>query len=251
MCLTPGFTCSRFSRKRSTEKSRCGSRSILLKHNQLAGTEHQRVLQRLVLALGDRGDHRAGVLTDAELRGAPQVADVLDHRAGRSPAGPSHREAQVHDVGVQVALAAEARGRVELRDGNMQGRQAVGVERALRCRPRGRRRGTPADPPSARAPGGLSCPRRARPSGSRREPPRESKSSRLARAIVSFASSTSVATFTLVLCTAPPRPRVVDRTAARRRRPSRPRHRSAGTGMPARRVSSSPRTGSSSALAPA
>ena len=48
------------------------------------GAEHVRVLERLVLALGDRGDHHLGALAEVEQRRADQVADVLDeqHRAG-------------------------------------------------------------------------------------------------------------------------------------------------------------------------
>ena len=46
--------------------------------------------------------------------------------------------------------------------------------------------------------------------------PARSKSARLARAIVSFASSTSVATLTLVRCIAPPPPRSNSRKAHHR-----------------------------------
>src|SRR5215218_4831741 len=52
----------------------------LVDQHQLAGAEHQRVLERLVLALGDRRHHHARVLADAELSWADEVADVLDHQ---------------------------------------------------------------------------------------------------------------------------------------------------------------------------
>ena len=51
----------------------------LVDDDELAGSKHQRVLERLVLALGDRGDHHAVVLADLELRRTDEVADVLDH----------------------------------------------------------------------------------------------------------------------------------------------------------------------------
>ena len=96
---TPGLTASMLASSRSRSKSRCGSRSILLTSDQLAGAEHERVLERLVLALGDRGDHHPGVLADPELGRADEVADVLDHQQvdlvqrqrRRSPSGPCSR----------------------------------------------------------------------------------------------------------------------------------------------------------------
>ena len=51
----------------------------LVDHHELAGAEHERVLQRLVLALGDGRDHHALVLADVELGRADEVADILDH----------------------------------------------------------------------------------------------------------------------------------------------------------------------------
>ena len=87
-----------------------GQQVDLVDHDQLAGAEHQRVLERLVLALGDRADHHPGVLADPELGRADEVADVLDHQQ------VDLLERQVGDrradhVGVEVALAAEAGGR--------------------------------------------------------------------------------------------------------------------------------------------
>ena len=76
-----------------------GEEVELVDHDQLAGPEHQRVLERLVLALGQRADHRPGVLADPELRRADEVADVLDRSAcraraagsGQAPSGPCWR----------------------------------------------------------------------------------------------------------------------------------------------------------------
>ena len=94
MCLTPGCTCSRFSRKRSIEKSRCSSRSILLITTSSQVRNISGYFRGLVLALGDGGDHRARVLADAELRGAHEVADVLDHQQVDRAAGRSRRSAE-------------------------------------------------------------------------------------------------------------------------------------------------------------
>ena len=71
----------------------------LVDQHQLAGAEHQRVLERLVLALGDRGDHHPRVLADPELGRADEVADVLDHeqvdlverQRRAAPSGPCSR----------------------------------------------------------------------------------------------------------------------------------------------------------------
>ena len=76
--------------------------------DRLARPEHLRVLERLVLPLRHGSDHGARILADAELRGAHQVADVLDHKEvdlverDFGKGGPHH-------VRVEVALAAEAR----------------------------------------------------------------------------------------------------------------------------------------------
>jgi len=51
----------------------------LVHHDDVDGPEHHRVLERLVLALGDRIHHRARVGTDVELGRAHEVAHVLDN----------------------------------------------------------------------------------------------------------------------------------------------------------------------------
>jgi len=51
----------------------------LVHDHDVDGTEHHRVLERLVLALRDRIHHRPRVGTDIELGRAHEVADVLDH----------------------------------------------------------------------------------------------------------------------------------------------------------------------------
>ena len=136
----------------------------LVDHDQLAGAEHQRVLERLVLALGDRGDHDPHVLADPELGRADEVADVLDDQQvdllqrQRGERGADH-------VRVQVALAAEAVARVELDDRQVQRGEPVGVERALHVALQ--HPGAHGDVARARARAASSCPRRARSSGSR------------------------------------------------------------------------------------
>ena len=134
-----GFTSRTLPRNRSRSKSRCGSRSILLTTTTSHGPEHHRVLERLLLALGDRVDHRPRVLTDVELGRAHEVADVLDDEqvevVERQPAeaGPDHH-------GVEVALAAEAGGWCSRAPPARRGRRARRRRGSSRCRPRGRRR---------------------------------------------------------------------------------------------------------------
>ena len=99
MWATPGWTRSRFCEEALEREVEVGQEVDLVDHHELARAEHQRVLQRLVLALRHRGDHRAGVLTDAELRRAHEVADVLDHeqvdllerQRRAAPSGPCSR----------------------------------------------------------------------------------------------------------------------------------------------------------------
>jgi hypothetical protein len=55
-----------------------GPRVHLVDGDKLAGAEHHGVLERPLLALRDRVDHRPRVLADIELRRADEVADVLD-----------------------------------------------------------------------------------------------------------------------------------------------------------------------------
>ena len=102
----------------------------LVDQHEVARAEHQRVLQRLVLALGDRGDHHARVLADVELRRAHEVADVLDDEQV-DVVQRQRGQGAAHHVGVEVALAAEARVGVELGHRHMQAGQPVGVHRAL------------------------------------------------------------------------------------------------------------------------
>ena len=107
-----------------------GQQVDLVHHHQLAGAEHQRVLQRLVLALGDRAHHGLGVLAHAELGRADQVAHVLDHQQV-DPVQRQVGQRGAHHVGVQVALAAEAAVGVQLHHRHVQRGQPVGVQAAL------------------------------------------------------------------------------------------------------------------------
>ena len=79
----------------------------LVDDDQLAGAEHERVLERLVLALGDRRDHDPRVLPDPELGGADEVATFSITSRSRSASG-SDRERRAHHVRVEMALAAES-----------------------------------------------------------------------------------------------------------------------------------------------
>jgi hypothetical protein len=107
-----------------------GQQVDLVHQHHLTGAEHQGVLERLVLALGDRSDHHAGVLADLELGRAHEVADVLDHEQvdlvqwQRRDRGPHH-------VRVEVAFATETGVRVDLGHRYMEARQPVGIEVAL------------------------------------------------------------------------------------------------------------------------
>jgi hypothetical protein len=102
----------------------------LVDEDEVARPEHERVLERLVLALRDRRHHDSAVLADAKLGRTDEVAHVRDHEqvdlVEREVA-----ERRAHHVGIEMALAAEARIRVQLRDGNVEAGQAIGVHRAL------------------------------------------------------------------------------------------------------------------------
>ncbi len=102
----------------------------MLTHDQLAGPKHQRVLERLVLALGDRADHDPRVLPDPELSRADEVADVLDHQQV-DLLERDLRDRRADHVGVEVALPSEAGVGVDLGDRDVQMGDPVGVEAAL------------------------------------------------------------------------------------------------------------------------
>ena len=102
----------------------------LVHEHELARAEHERVLERLVLALGHGRDHYAPVLADAELRRADEVADVLDQEQV-DLVERDRRQRRAHHVRVEVALAAEARIGVDLRHRHVQRGKRVGIETAL------------------------------------------------------------------------------------------------------------------------
>ena len=76
----------------------------LVDDHHVDGAEHDRILERLLLALGDGTYHRPAVLADVELRRTDEVADVLDHeqvevvrdRDGTGRSGPSRRRGDTH-----------------------------------------------------------------------------------------------------------------------------------------------------------
>ena len=164
MRWTPGCTASRFAEQAVDVEVEVRQQVDLVDQDELAGAEHQRVLQRLVLALGDRADHDPRVLADAELRRADEVADVLDdqqvdvaerQRPG-SPSGPCSRPGGTRRRSPCSVLSCVT--------GTWRSDEPVGVEAALHvalehARAHARR----ARP--ARAPAAASCPRRARSSG--------------------------------------------------------------------------------------
>src|SRR5205085_2544938 len=79
--------------------------------DQVRAAEHLRVLERLVGALGDGGEHHARALAQIEQGGADEVADILDHH--RRPGGRVEALQCAGDHGrVQVA----ARPGVDLDD---------------------------------------------------------------------------------------------------------------------------------------
>ena len=107
-----------------------GQEVDLVDDHDVGRAEHDRVLEGLLFAFGDREDHCPGVLADIELGRADQVADVLDHDevevGERQPGerGADHR-------GVEVAFAAEAVGGVDQRDGRAEAGEAIGIDRGL------------------------------------------------------------------------------------------------------------------------
>src|SRR5581483_6103357 len=78
-----------------------GEEVDLVDDDDVGGPEHHRVLERLLLALGDGVDHGPGVFADGELRRADEVADVLDQQqveVGQRQAvqpGPDHGGVEV------------------------------------------------------------------------------------------------------------------------------------------------------------
>ena len=102
----------------------------LVDDHELAGPEHQRVLERLVLALGHRAHHHARVLADPELGRANEVADVLDQQQV-DLVERQRGDRRAHHIRVEMALAAEAGAGVQLSHGDVQRGQSVGIHRAL------------------------------------------------------------------------------------------------------------------------
>ena len=171
----------------------------LVDQHELAGAEHQRVLERLVLALGDRGDHHPRVLADAELGRADEVADVLDHEqvdvrraaARAAPSAPCSRRG---------GTRRRTRVGVELRDRHVQQRQPVGVEAALHVALQHARAHAASPRPSSARSSSVVLPAPGALIRLTTVTPARSKSARLARAIVLLASRTSSTTLTFVRC---------------------------------------------------
>ena len=195
---TPGCTVSQPLRPLRDVEVDVRQQVDLVQDHELAGAEHQRVLERLVLALGDRRDHHARVLADPELGRAHEVADVLDHEQV-DLIQRDRRQRGAHHVRVQMALAAEPDAGLQLGHGHVQRGQPVGVQRALHVALE-HARAHAAEVAAARARAAPSCPRPGAPIRFATVTPARSKSSRLARAIVLLASSASSTTRTLTRC---------------------------------------------------
>jgi hypothetical protein len=99
----------------------------LVDDHHVHGVEHDRVLERLLLAFGDGVDHRPDVLADVELGRAHEVADVLDDEEVELGEGQPG-QAGAHHHRVQMALAAEAGARVDEGHLGAEPGELVGVE---------------------------------------------------------------------------------------------------------------------------
>ena len=100
---------------------RCGSRSILVSTTRSAVPEHDRVLERLVFALGDREHDDVRGLAEVVDRRAHEVADVLDeeeleadHGKRCSAGAPSARRGDrrcpvvIESAGIPAASSRDA-----------------------------------------------------------------------------------------------------------------------------------------------
>ena len=82
--------------------SRCGHEIALREEDEVRRLEHHRVLERLVLALGDGEDDHVRRLPEVVDRRADEVPDVLDEEDVRSLPGEVVERA-VDQLGVEVA----------------------------------------------------------------------------------------------------------------------------------------------------
>ena len=101
-----------------------GQQVVLAHQDQVGLAEHMRVLHRLVVALGDRGQHHPGLLAQVEQGRADQVADVLDH--DQRPAG---RVEQAQPLGHHLGVEVTACPGVDLHHLAARGADAPGVQR--------------------------------------------------------------------------------------------------------------------------
>ena len=157
-----GWTASRLCRKRVEVEVEVRQQVDLVDHDQLAGAEHQRVLERLVLALGDRGDHRPARPRRPGTRpGRPGC------RRSRSPAGRCRRAAATASPSGPCSRRGGTRRRsrvgVELGHGDVQ-RGSRSASKLPCTSPSSTPTRTPRGP-AAPARAASSCPRRARSSG--------------------------------------------------------------------------------------
>ena len=157
---TSGWTWSMLSQERVEIEIQVRQQVDLVDQHELAGPEHQRVLQRLVLALGHRAHHHARILADAKLGRAHEVADVLDDQQV-DLVERERRDRRADHVRVEMALAAESRVGVDLGHRHMQPGEAIGVHRPLHVALEHARRAHRAGS-SRRARAASSCRRRAR-----------------------------------------------------------------------------------------
>ena len=99
-----------------------GSQIDLVDEDQIGGLEQQRILQGLVVALGDGGHADADMLAQPEFCGADQIADVVDDD-GLHAGQVQLRNGLLDHVGLQVAGTLG----VQLDGPDAQGGHALGV----------------------------------------------------------------------------------------------------------------------------
>ncbi len=98
----------------------------LVQDEQVRRMEHVRILERLVLAFGDREDHDLVRFAQIERGGADEIADVFDQQQAAVDR-LQRRQRMAHHVRVEVAAPAG----VDLHGGSAGRADAIGVERGL------------------------------------------------------------------------------------------------------------------------
>ena len=127
----------------------------LVQQHEVGGGEHVGILQRLVLAFGDRQHHHLVRLAEVEGGRADQVADILDEQQAARRGGELVERMADH-VGVEMAALAG----VDLHGGGRRWRGCARHRRWSAGRPRSPRWRGAAPAPRWCAPAARSCPSR-------------------------------------------------------------------------------------------